>query len=83
MTSISLSREEKLNALAAAKEEFEKDLYKTIAKLGFDPDTYNLDNFQFEQIDDIKEQQEDYRLEQHMDMLIQRLAKISAKIAEL
>jgi hypothetical protein len=83
MTSTSLSKEEKLNALVAAKLDYERDLYKTIAKLGYDPDTYNLDNFEFEEIDALEEQHEDYRLEQHLDMLLQRLTKISAKIAEL
>lgn len=83
MASLSVSREEKLVALSAAKVEYERDLYKTIMKLGYDPDTYDITGFSFNPDIPLEEQDADYLLQKHADMVIQRLEKISAKIAEL
>lgn len=83
MASLSIKKEEKLIALTAAKEDFERDLYKTFVKLGLNPDTYDMDDFEFDADVPLDEQDADYLLQKHADMLIQRLEKISTKIAEL
>jgi hypothetical protein len=82
---LSVSREEKLMALNAAKVEFERDLYKTIVRLGSDPDTFDLATFQFDEDAMTEEEIEspDFKINQHIDMLISRLSAVNAKIAEL
>lgn len=83
MINLSIQRQDKINALETAKIEFEADLYKTLAKLGLDPDTYNVDNFDFDENVPPDKQEIDYLLQKHANMLIERLAKIRTKLAEV
>jgi hypothetical protein len=82
---LSVSRDEKQIALNAAKVEFERDLYKTIIRLGLDPDTFDLTTFEFDE--DVMTEEEiaspDFKIKQHIDMVISRLGIINNKIAEL
>ncbi|MEY4333123.1 MAG: hypothetical protein RLZZ196_1861 [Bacteroidota bacterium] len=85
MAYLSVSREEKEIALNAAKVEFERDLYKTVIRLGLDPDTFDLTTFQFDEESMSEEEiaSPDFKIKQHIDMIISRLNIINSKIAEL
>lgn len=82
MTHISISREEKLVQLDSAKLDIHRELYRTIAKLGLNPDTYDLDDFDFDANVALDQQDDDFLLRKHTDRLLKRLNLISAIIAE-
>jgi hypothetical protein len=79
----SVSNEDKLIALNAAKLEFERDLYKNLIKLGINAETYNLDNFEFDESSSTEETDPDYNYKKHVHSLITRLNAVNAKILEL
>jgi hypothetical protein len=79
----SVSNEDKLIALNAAKLEFERDLYKNLIKLGINAETYNLDSFEFDESSSTEETDPDYNYKKHVHSLITRLNTVNAKIVEL
>ena len=79
----SVSNQEKLIALNAAKHVFEKDLYKNLFMLGVDPETYVLSSFTFDENASTPETDPDYGHKKNLDIIITRLNAINAKIANL
>ncbi len=79
----SVSNEDKLIALNAAKLVFERDIYKNLVKLGINAETYNLSSFEFDESTSTEETDPDYRYKKHVDSLITRLNAVNAKIADL
>ncbi|CAB4143254.1 hypothetical protein UFOVP784_99 [uncultured Caudovirales phage] len=83
MAFASVSNEDKLIALNAAKLEFERDIYKNLAKLGIDADNYDLNSFEFDESVSTEETDPDYNYKKHVHGLITRLNTVKAKIVEL
>lgn len=79
----SVSNQEKLIALNAAKVAFERDIYKNLFMLGIDPETYVLSSFTFDENASTLETDPDYAHKKNLDTIITRLNAINAKIADL
>jgi len=78
-----VTQEEKLRTLKAAKAEFQAETYKNIAKLGHNPDTYDLSTWNFDPTATSPEDDADYMIKRSITNAIGRLALITEKIAEL
>jgi hypothetical protein len=74
---------DKIRTLNTAKLEILTEIYKNIAKLGHNPDTYELSSWSFDPSASTPEEDEDYMLKVSIASAIGRLAFISAKLAEL
>jgi hypothetical protein len=83
MAFISVSNDDKLVALGAAKLEFERDIYKNLVKMDINAETYDLDSFEFDEATCTLETDPDYGYKKHVHSLIIRLNAVKAKIAEL
>ena len=85
MAYLSVPKEAKQAALNTAKAEFERDLYKAIARLGLDPDTFDLDSFEFNEEAMTKEEIEnpDFVIKKQISIIISRIGIINNKIAAL
>ena len=79
----SVSNQDKLIALNAAKVSFERDVYKNLHMLGIDPETYVLSSFTFDENVSTLETDPDYAHKKYLDTIITRLNAINAKIADL
>lgn len=74
-----VTQSEKLRILNSAKAEFEAELWKSLAKLGHNPDTYNISIWTYTTNPDDPEN----GVKCNISLVISRLATIEQKIAEL
>lgn len=70
-------------ALTAAKAEFERDLYKNLARLGYDPDTYDINSFSFDPEASAEDTDPDYNTKKYVALLIERVQLVNEKLADL
>lgn len=82
MSFSSIPNSEKLNALNVALIDLKSDLYKSIARLGVDPDSYNLAEFSFD-VNSAEDSDEHFHVKRHMHALMQRINIIESKIQQL
>jgi hypothetical protein len=83
MAFTSVNNTDKSLALNAAKAEFERDLYKNLTRLGYDPDTYDINSFSFDPDASSEETDPDYNVKKYVALLISRVQMVYAKIADL
>lgn len=83
MAFLSVTKEDKSIALNAAKIEFERDLYKNLSRLGYDPDTYDVNSFSFDPDASSEEDNPDYNTQKLVQLLITRLKSVNEKISNL
>ena len=78
-----VTQAEKLRILNAAKAEFQAEIWKHIAKLGHNPDTYDMSTWNFDPASTTGEEDAEYMLKRNVTIAVSRLAIIDEKIAEL
>jgi hypothetical protein len=83
MAFLSITNADKSIALNAAKAEFERDLYKNLSRLGYDPDTYDINSFSFDPDASSEEEDADYNTKKLVKLLITRLQSVNEKISNL
>jgi hypothetical protein len=82
MPFLSVSKEEKLVALNAAKKDLLIHLYKRLTLLGHDPETYNLNDFSFDPSSS-EEEDGEFRAKQDIQNTLDKLETVNSKISEL
>jgi hypothetical protein len=82
MAFTSVSKTDKLLALNAAKADFERELYKNLARLGYDPDTYDTSSFTFDSSAS-EEVDPDIKLKKQVANSIARLNLVNQKISDI
>jgi hypothetical protein len=75
--------EEKLRALNTAKAEFQAEIWKNLAKLGHNPDTFDMSTWSFDASAVQPEDDAEYHIKKSVSIAVSRLASIDTKIAEL
>ena len=83
MSFSSVTQAEKLRILSAAQAEFQAEIYKNIAKLGHNPDTYDISTWSFDPATSSGEDDPEFMLKRSVTIAVGRLALIDGKIAEL
>lgn len=78
-----VTTEEKLRALNAAKAEFQAETWKNLAKLGHNPDTYDMATWSFDADAVEPESDSEYHIKKTVSLAVSRLAHIEQKIADL
>jgi|694.fasta_scaffold01051_27 hypothetical protein len=78
-----VTQAEKLRSLNSAKADFQAEIYKNIAKLGFDPDTYDMSTWNFDPVASSIDDDPGYGMKSSITSGLARIASIDAKIAEL
>ncbi len=82
MPFLSVSKEEKLVALNAAKKDLLIHLYKRLTLLGHDPETYNLNDFSFDPTSS-EEVDGEFRAKQDIQNTLDKLETVNSKISQL
>jgi hypothetical protein len=72
-----------VRSLNSAKADFQSEIYRNIAKLGFDPDTYNMSTWNFDPASSSTDDDSGYGMKCSITTALERIATIDAKIAEL
>jgi len=75
--------EEKLRALNTAKAEFQAETWKNLAKLGHNPDTFDMSTWSFDASAVEPESDEEYFIKKSVSLAVSRLAHVEQKIADL
>jgi hypothetical protein len=75
--------EDKSRILNAAKAEFQAEVWKHLAKLGHDPDTYDISTWSFDADAVEPDSDPEYQSKKSISLIISRLANVEQKIAEL
>ena len=75
--------EDKSRILNAAKAEFQAEVWKHLAKLGHDPDTYDISTWSFDADAVEPDSDPEYHSKKSISLIISRLANVEQKIAEL
>jgi hypothetical protein len=78
-----ITQAEKVRSLNSAKADFQSEIYRNIAKLGFDPDTYNMSTWNFDPASSSTDDDSGYGMKCSITTALERIATIDAKIAEL
>ena len=78
-----IPEEEKVKILEKAKSEIEAELYKNLARLGHDPDTYNTSNWNFNPSSTTPEVEPDYHTKAAITSAKSRITALNAKLAQL
>jgi hypothetical protein len=82
MSFLSVSKEEKLVALNAAKKDLLIHLYRKITLLGHDPDTYDINDFSFDPTSS-GEVDEKFIEKRDVQNTLDKLEAVNSKISEL
>ena len=75
--------EQKIRILNSAKAEFQGEIYKCIAKLGHNPETYNISTWNFDAASVAPEDDAEYNIKSSITNALARITHIDARIAEL
>ena len=78
-----VTQAEKLRILNAAKAEFQAETWKNVAKLGHNPDTYDMSTWSFDASAVEPEDDAEYHIKKSVSIAVSRLAHLEQKIAEL
>lgn len=82
MSFSSVPNSEKLNALSAALVDLRTQLYNVVARLGVDPDSYDLSAFVFDPNSN-EDSDEQFLIKRQMHAVLQRIQIIESKINQL
>lgn len=78
-----IEKKEKIKILQLVKKEIEEELYKHLAKLGHDPDTYSLSSWNFDSSSTQPDEDSEYHTKNAVTVAKTRLDTVNAKIVEL
>jgi hypothetical protein len=79
----SISNAEKKVILNTAKKEVEAEVYKSLVKLGYDAEVFQLSDWSFDADSEETQLAPDFSLRKYTDSAIQSLNKINTKLSQL